>query len=58
MNNRTGGLSHQNTSMLLAWTDGGYADKLVTWAKTALKRTLETVRRPDDLHAQPGRRPH
>jgi transposase len=35
----------------LAWADGGYAGKLVTWARTALHLTLEIVRRPDDLHA-------
>ena len=35
----------------LAWADGGYAGKLITWAKTALKLTLQIVRRPDDLHA-------
>ena len=34
----------------LAWADGIYAGKLVTWAKTALKLTLQIVRRPDDLH--------
>ena len=36
----------------LAWADGGYAGKLVTWARTRLKPklTLEIVRRPDDLH--------
>jgi transposase len=34
----------------LAWADGVYAGKLVTWAKTALKLTLQIVRRPDDLH--------
>jgi transposase len=34
----------------LAWADGGYAGKLVTWAGKALKLTLEIVRRPDDLH--------
>jgi transposase len=34
----------------LAWADGGYAGKLVSWAKTALKLTVEIVRRPDDLH--------
>ena len=33
----------------LAWADGGYAGKLVTWAKTAISLTLESVRRPDDL---------
>ena len=35
----------------LAWADGGYAGKLVTWAKTGLQLTLQIVRRPDDLHA-------
>jgi transposase len=34
----------------LAWADGGYAGKLVTWAKTRLRLTLQIVRRPDDLH--------
>jgi transposase len=34
----------------LAWADGGYAGKLVTWAKSKLKLTLEIVRRPGDLH--------
>jgi transposase len=37
-------------SVRLAWPDGGYAGKLVTWAATALKLTVEIVRRPDDLH--------
>jgi len=37
-------------SVKLAWADGGYAGKLVTWAKTALKLTVEIVKRPDDLH--------
>jgi putative transposase len=37
-------------SITLAWADGGYAGKLVTWAKTAIGLTLEIVRRPDDLH--------
>ena len=34
----------------LAWADGGYAGKLVSWAKAALSLTLEIVKRPDDLH--------
>jgi transposase len=40
-------------SVRLAWADGGYAGKLVTWARTRLKPklTLEIVKRPDDLHA-------
>src|SRR5207237_3091705 len=37
-------------SIKLAWADGSYAGKLVTWAKKTLKLTLEIVRRPDDLH--------
>ena len=39
-------------SVKLAWADGGYAGKLVTWARTRLKprMTLEIVKRPDDLH--------
>ena len=38
-------------SIKLAWADGGYAGKLVTWAKSRLRLTLEIVKRPDDLHA-------
>ena len=34
----------------LAWADGIYAGKLVTWAAKALRLTLEIVRRPDGLH--------
>jgi len=36
----------------LAWADGGYARKLVTWTRTKLKPrlTLQIVKRPDDLH--------
>jgi len=39
-------------SVRLAWADGGYAGKLITWARTRLKPklTLEIVKRPDDLH--------
>ena len=37
-------------SVRLAWADGGYAGKLVTWARSALKLTVEIVKRPDDLH--------
>jgi transposase len=33
----------------LAWADSGYAGKLVTWAKTALKLKLQVVRRTE-LH--------
>ena len=40
-------------SIRLAWADGGYAGKLVTWAASKLKPkpALQIVRRPDDLHA-------
>ena len=34
----------------LAWADGGYAGKLVTWAKTWLRLRVEIVKRPGDLH--------
>ena len=34
----------------LIWADGGYAGKLVTWAAGTLHRTLQIVRRPDNLH--------
>jgi transposase len=36
----------------LAWAGGGYAGKLVTWARTRLKPklTLQIVKRCDDLH--------
>jgi transposase len=34
----------------LARADGSYAGKLVTWAETALKLTLQIAKRPDDLH--------
>ena len=39
-------------SVKLAWADGGYAGKLVTWAAGKLrpKLTLEIVRRPGELH--------
>ena len=39
-------------SVKLAWADGGYAGKLVTWASTKLKPrlTLQIVKRPGNLH--------
>jgi transposase len=43
-------LKKASPKIRLAWADGGYAGKLVTWAKRALRLTLEIVRRPDDLH--------
>jgi len=43
-------LKKASPAVRLVWADGGYAGRLVTWAKTALKLTLQIVRRPDDLH--------
>ena len=43
-------LNKEFPKIRLAWADGGYAGKLVAWAKRALGLTLEIVRRPDDLH--------
>jgi transposase len=37
-------------TVTLVWADGGYAGKLVTWAATTLHRTLQIVKRPDNLH--------
>ena len=39
-------------SVKLAWADGGYAGKLVTWARTKLRPrlTVQIVKRPGDLH--------
>ncbi len=37
-------------TVTLTWADGGYAGKLVTWAAATLHRTLQIVKRPDNLH--------
>jgi transposase len=37
-------------SVKLTRADGGHAGKLVSWAKTRPRLTLQIVRRPDDLH--------
>ncbi len=37
-------------AVTVIWADGGYAGKLVTWAADRLHRTLQIIRRPDDLH--------
>ena len=39
-------------SVRLAWADGGYAGKLLTWAGARLRPSLtrQIVKRPDDLH--------
>jgi len=34
----------------LIWGDGGYAGQLVTWAAGTLHRTLQIIKRPDNLH--------
>ncbi|MEU6714323.1 hypothetical protein ABZ897_22890 [Nonomuraea sp. NPDC046802] len=33
----------------LIWADSTYSGKLVTWARKHLRRTLELVRRSDDV---------
>lgn len=33
----------------LIWGDGGYAGKLVEWTKKEIRRTLEIVKRNDDV---------
>jgi transposase len=40
-------LARTCTAIRLAWADAGYAGKLVTWAKTNLKLTVEIVRKRD-----------
>jgi transposase len=37
-------------TVALVWADGGYAGKLVSWAKDTLRRTVQIVRRPGNLH--------
>ncbi len=37
-------------AVTLIWADGGYAGKLVTWTAGTLQRTLQIVKRPDNLH--------
>jgi transposase len=34
----------------LAWADGGYTGRLLPWAHSQLKLTVQIVKRPDDLH--------
>lgn len=36
-------------TITLVWADGGYAGKLVDWAKDKLRLTLEIVKRSDDV---------
>jgi transposase len=37
-------------SVVHVWADGGYAGKLLDWAKRVLRVTVEIVRRPKELH--------
>jgi putative transposase len=37
------------TRLKLIWADGGYAGKLVEWTRRNLRRTLEIVKRSDDV---------
>jgi transposase len=34
----------------LIWADGGYAGKLVSWMASTLHRTLQIIKRPENLH--------
>jgi transposase len=37
-------------AVTLVWADGGYAGQLVTWAAGTLRRRVQIIRRPDNLH--------
>jgi transposase len=41
-------LRERFSTVSLVWADGGYAGRLVTWAREALKLTVTIVRRSDD----------
>lgn len=52
------GLRARFHTITLVWADGGYAGRLVTWAKTVLSMTVQVVKRTDDLtgfHVLPRR---
>jgi transposase len=38
-----------SSTISLVWADGGYAGRLLIWAKKALSMTIEIVKRTDDL---------
>jgi transposase len=42
-------LRERFSTIQLVWADGGYAGRLVEWAKRVLKLTVEIVKRPDDV---------
>ncbi len=37
------------TRLKLIWADGGYAGKLIDWTRREIRRTLEIVKRSDDV---------
>lgn len=52
------GLRARFHTITLVWADGGYAGRLVTWAKTVLSMTVQVLKRTDDLtgfHVLPRR---
>ena len=42
-------LRERFSTVTLVWVDGGYAGRLVIWAKKVLALTVEVVKRTDDL---------
>jgi transposase len=42
-------LSEKFSTITLVWADGGYAGRLVTWAKKVLACTVEILKRSDDI---------
>jgi len=38
------------TRLTLIWADGGYRGKLIDWTRRNLRRTLEIVKRNDDVN--------
>ena len=46
---RRGSLCKGFCRLKLIWADGGYAGKLVEWTRQYLRRTLEIVKRSDDV---------
>ncbi|MDT0461390.1 transposase, partial [Streptomyces sp. DSM 41527] len=39
----------RHRTIQLVWADGGYAGRLVDWARNKLRLTLEIVKRSDDM---------
>lgn len=51
-------IRNRYAKLKLIWADGGYAGKLVAWAKASCEKDLEIVKRNDDLkgfHVLPRR---